>query len=820
MKVRRGPLYNIHLGLARAAIYWEQLWPALWPATAVAGMFLVVALLDGFALLPLWLHVILLIGFLVAFLAGVQRVATHLPRIRITDARHRIEVDSSLDNRPLTALDDDLAAGSDDPNAVALWLEHRRRMQAKSEDLRLKMPAAGLARRDPWAFRAALGVALLVGVVAAGTDSGNRIARALVPDLDAGRFTNLTNFSVWITPPAYTQLPPVLIDNASQAVADKRIGTAEDPLRVPTGSALLAQVSGGGTTPRLSVDETETEFSRVEADSYHLETKLTEAQTIGIRQSGRELAGWTINVVPDTVPKIEFTGAVDATPRLRIQIPFKAGDDYRLKSVTASIRRIDGLAVPGGDKEIVLQLPLPPQGKNEVSLKSSHDLTAHVWAGLPVLIHLLATDDLGQTGVSTVEPAIMPERNFTNPVAREIADIRKHLVADGQSRRLAALKIDNVAEAPERFLSDNVVFLSLRVARQRLRYDPREVAVAEVQKILWDTALRVEDGVSAIASRDLRAAQRALQEALKRGASPQELERLMAEVQRALDRFLSSLLRQFQQQDNQQQIDPNDRIVGSDELQRMLDRARELMRQGSLDAARQLMAELQRMLEGMRRGTARNGQMNQQMRQAQRAMRELRGIIQRQQKLLDETFKRSEERGDSPLEKEQGEQRGIRGQLGKMMEQLGNILGRVPPGLGRAERAMRESERALGRGAANEAVDPQNRALSELRRGAQSAARGMARQMRPGQGRQFGPGGQFGRFDGPRLRGLRPGNRDPFGRPTEEGNQGTATGSVKIPGESEMQRAREILDELRKRAGDLWRPELELEYIERLLRRF
>ena len=95
-----------------------------------------------------------------------------------------------------------------------------------------------------------------------------------------------------------------------------------------------------------------------------------------------------------------------------------------------------------------------------------------------------------------------------------------------------------------------------------------------------------------------------------------------------------------------------------------------------------------------------------------------------------------------------------------------------------------------------------------------------------GRGRGNGPnqfgrfGGRFGQFAGPRLRGLRPGNRDPFGRQLEEGNSGTATGDVKIPGAKELKRAREILDELRRRAGDLWRPDLELEYIERLLKRF
>jgi hypothetical protein len=94
---------------------------------------------------------------------------------------------------------------------------------------------------------------------------------------------------------------------------------------------------------------------------------------------------------------------------------------------------------------------------------------------------------------------------------------------------------------------------------------------------------------------------------------------------------------------------------------------------------------------------------------------------------------------------------------------------------------------------------------------------------------QFGyapgqPGGQFGQFGpfngGQMLQGLRQGNRDPFGRQLDEGSSGQANGSVKIPQESELARAREILDELRRRLGDLWRPEMEMEYLRRLLRRF
>ncbi len=79
-----------------------------------------------------------------------------------------------------------------------------------------------------------------------------------------------------------------------------------------------------------------------------------------------------------------------------------------------------------------------------------------------------------------------------------------------------------------------------------------------------------------------------------------------------------------------------------------------------------------------------------------------------------------------------------------------------------------------------------------------------------GQGLVTGPGGPG------RRRG--PGN-DPFGRPRQDG-LAADTSNVRIPEEADLQRAREILDELRRRAGDRQRPSLELDYIDRLMRRF
>jgi hypothetical protein len=132
---------------------------------------------------------------------------------------------------------------------------------------------------------------------------------------------------------------------------------------------------------------------------------------------------------------------------------------------------------------------------------------------------------------------------------------------------------------------------------------------------------------------------------------------------------------------------------------------------------------------------------------------------------------------------------------------------------GEAGEAMGEAEGRLGDGNADGAVDSQGRALEALRRGAQSLAQQMQQQGMMG----MGPGqpGRPGRLGRPRAQQ----ETDPLGRPLRGRDYGDDT-TVKVPGEIDVQRARRILEELRRRFGENFRPQLELDYIERLLRDF
>jgi hypothetical protein len=83
-----------------------------------------------------------------------------------------------------------------------------------------------------------------------------------------------------------------------------------------------------------------------------------------------------------------------------------------------------------------------------------------------------------------------------------------------------------------------------------------------------------------------------------------------------------------------------------------------------------------------------------------------------------------------------------------------------------------------------------------------------------------GPGGEP--LDDP---GLHQAQRDPFGRllDSENGNGGIDDGGQLRMGkadDSALDKAKEILDELRRRAGERSRPAIERDYIDRLLKQF
>jgi len=839
--------------LARAVLIWERLWPRLWLAVAIATLFVAMALSDSLPSLPAWLHVSILIGFIGLFGLALRDVLRGDYRIGDAETNHRIECDSGLDHRPLTALEDRIAAGSGDPDSETLWQAHLLRVSEAARNLRVWLPSPGMASRDPYGLRAVAVLLLVVAGAGAIGDVLPRLERALVPRFGVTGGGQIS-LDVWITPPAYTGLAPMFLERP-RAENDSlaAVSPVLPPVRIPVGSVLLAQTGKSDSAPSIRLGERVIEFavigSSVDPGGYRAETIIEDADrnvtglSVGI--GADPVAHWPVQVIADTPPEVEFTGPPKQTGRAHLFLEFEARDDYAVAGVQVVIRHRDGLTIPNGGDAIRIDLPAPGLGSDQVKGSTIQNLAAHPWAGLEVEVQLHALDARGQAGASDVFPMILPERTFNHPVARAIVEARKELniptpvVLDQVIRML-----DDLASRPQHFFNDTVVFLALSFARGRLIYDPEMAAVASVQKLLWDTALRLEDGDFSIAERDLREIQERLAAAMREGASGEELERLMDELQQALDKYLSALA-EHMEREGLTNAPPGStpQMVEGGDLQQMIEQARELARTGAMDAARQMLSQLNQMLDNIREGM-RMAQPSEEMSQARQLMDGLRGLTQRQQKLLDDSFRRVQEDarnqgpqtpgalqgpgsdqsaregsernpnakpGDGPGPGAGADQEKLRRELGRLMLQMDQLLGSIPAPLGQAERSMRGAADSLKRGDAAGAVPQQTDAVDRLRQAADGLSEQMAR--------------RFGQATGmiPGQSGMRPGpgGGDPFGRrPGGAFGASVDDGNVRVPTRMEMLRAREIVDELRRRSGEHTRPKPELNYIERLLRRF
>lgn len=815
---------------ACAVLAAERLWPALWPPAGAALMFLTFAFLDLAALLPGWVHAAVLAGFAAAFAAAARRAVRGFKPVTLDEARRRLEHDSGLGHQPVAAMQDKLAVGAGDPAAQALWRAHQARAAAAAGRLRVSAPAPVMARLDPRALRAAAVLAFTAALGAAwNADPAGRLMRALIPDFD-GASAQLISAQVWITPPPYTAAAPVTLiwpAGASQSAG---------PAAVPAGGAVLARVTGGDA-PALRAAGAEIPFESLgesgTAAAWRAETVLDAAGgggeiLIAVISGGETAAAWPVRVEPDRPPVIEYT-APPAADGPRLRLPYEGADDYGVTGVEAVIRRAGagadagaggGKAAAADRAEIRVQLPLARPGGKTVTDAPSRDFSAHLWAGTEVLVTLEASDAAGQTGASEPFRMVLPFRLFNHPVARALADARRSLLAPSPGVIAGVTDtLDNLSAHPARFFDDITVFLGLRVARGRLRAagdDPG--SVRQVQALLWDLAVRIEDGEYALAEREMLEAHDRLRQAMQDGADTGEIERLIDGLMQSLERFLEAAREELARSGAGAPPVSDAEILDSDALSEMIQRARELARLGDMEGARRLMAELGRILQSVQSAARGGARTAQEIKRAREAMDGLRGLSERQRGLLDRNFEQLQRppgapppEGGAPFDADSAAraQGGLRRDLGGAMLRLDELLGAIPGAAGDAERAMRRAEQALEGGDLPGAVRAQGDALSNLQNAMDAAAESIARRL----GALGAPGGNG------RGAQRRPG-ADPFGR-GYGGPAGAADGGpAGVPDAGEIRRAHEILDELRRRSGDRRRPAEERGYIDRLLKQF
>ncbi len=817
---------------ARLAGLWERVWPPLVALFVVLGSFVTVSWLGLWLNAPLWGRAV---GLSVLGLALLWP-AWLLLRVRApsrSEALGRIDRDSNLPHRPATTLDDALANASADDATTALWRLHQRRAENAARSLRVSAPAPKIALQDRFAFRAAILLALVGAAFVAGPQKYARIAAAFdfrsTTSVPAGY-----RLDAWIDPPPYTAKPPVLLRGSAQEFkAEMRSVDAPAGstvvVRMSQGAGIVVDAQGALAPVEDKNAEAAAKPARAAASAeQEMRWVLQGEATLQLRRPGGSLSTFQLTAIPDRPPVVTLRGEPRGNARGSLTLSYKLEDDYGIVGAEAEFASPRVRGKPSSRSLVEppkMPLSLPGGAGGTGEAETTADLSEHPWAGARVNMTLVARDEGGNTGRSESVEFLLPQRPFVKPLARALVEQRRNLVLNPDERSRVAMAFDALMIAPEMFGVTAGQYLGLNSISVRLAASRTDDDLRDTADLIWQMALQLEEGDLSQAERDLRAAQQALREALERGASDEELRRLMDQLRAALDRFLKEFaeqqMRDQNQAQDQNQPNPNDRMITSQDLQRMLDEMEKMARSGNMADAQRMLDQLQKMLENLR--SARRNNQNQMSREMNRSLNQLDQMMRDQQELRDRTFREGRRSQQEQGENQQGEnqqslqkrQQALRQQLEDLQQRMRQFGMKPEQGLGDAEDAMRDAEQQLGRGPQGQgpAVDAQGRALEGLRQGAQSLAQQMQRGNQPGE--EAGEGDP----NGPGRAARDSANPDPLGR--ESRDRGDNTRSLYDPaGAPAAQRAQRVLEELRRRLGDPTRPREELEYLERLLRRY
>ena len=552
------------------------------------------------------------------------------------------------------------------------------------------------------------------------------------------------------------------------------------------------------------------------------------------------LRSWTFTVTPDRAPEIRFVGEPRSAANGTLELEYEIDDDYGASSAKADFVLGEAATPAAAALYGAPEMPLsvPRRGAKTPAVKASRDLTEHVWAGATVRLTLTAVDDAGQESKSETKTFVLPERPFSNPLARAIVDLRRIFSLDTNRKPYVLDLIDAITLRPEDTLTNMSHYLGIMAGRTQLKLATSEDALRATADYFWEMALQIEEGDLSDAEKRLKQAQEALKQALRDGASDEEIDKRMKELREAMNEFLREFAERAARDPNTAMQPPNQgQEMRQSDLERMMDQIENLAKSGNKEQAEQLLSQLQDMMNNLQAGRQQQGQSGQQSEMRQQ-MDKLGDIMKRQQETMNETFRMDQmqrgqqgQQGEQDGEGEAGQQPGEGQQPGRgmtpqefadAMKQLQEGQGQLQQdlndlmkglegmgiqpgeGFGEAGESMGEAENSLGEGSGERAVGQQGQALEALRKGAQDMMQQMQQAMQGDQG-----GGQ----EGGRQQNA---DRDPLGRP--RATTGPDFGnSVKVPDEIDVQRARQILEAIRKRLGNALSPDLERNYLERLL---
>ncbi|MGV3549125.1 TIGR02302 family protein [Rhizobium sp.] len=849
--------------MALTSMFLERALIAALPLLTVVALYLILSWAGLLRQLPDMAKIACGIAFVAAFIVALLP----LRRFRMPtrpEADRRLEENSKLPHQAISVQGE--TPVSKDPYSIALWRKHQERMASKINVIEAGLPAADIARHDPFAFRAAVILALVVAWSFSFSNYGGRLSDLFTLSKPVVQAADI-RIDAWVTPPLYTGVAPLYLSGSVEK-------NATSALKVPVNSELTVRISGkdatdgvqfapdNGKAVELKPEVAEAvDAEKIERVTNLAPTEASQSRTYKLKLTtdGAVMAGakhYAFTLIPDKAPEISFSREPGRALNGALELAFEVKDDYGVTEARAEIvpSEADAKATPLFDPP---KFPLDLPGSDGKSAKAtvSRDLTEHPLSGKKVRLTLIAKDAGGLEGRSETKEIVLPSRPFSELLAGSVAEQRQVFALDTQNiRRALELNEASTFRADET-IPDLKHFLLVQSARNRLIFARGTEQLTDTAKYFWDIARFIEDGNLSTAEKRLRDAQDKLSEALKNKASDEEIAKLMQELREAMKQYMAELSKRMQNQDMAKMTPQAQRMMRSQDFENMLNQLENLSRSGNREEAQKLLNEMQRMMNNLQTARPRQqpGQENNPVRQQ---LDKLGKLMQDQQKLMEETHRTEQalrdrmQRGDPeegdeqiPGQDEQSQQdqqqqqpgdqqqeqkdlteqqlrdalkqlRSRQQQLEKDLKSLEKGMAdlgvKTPKGFGDAGKEMGESSEALGKSQGQRSTDAQGRALQALRDGAGDMMQQLQQMMSQQQGDQQGQGlpmpGSAMNQEG----------RDPLGR--KSGQLGSEfDDSVKVPDQIDVQRAREILEEIRRRLGDGPASLIEREYLERLL---
>ena len=858
----------------------EQALRAFWPLMTV--VFLVLAPLmmgwqDDASLEVFWTFAVLsILGILIALVWGLRRF--RMPKR--ADAVTR--VDAAMPGRPIAALADSQAIGAGDPASEAVWKAHVTRMEERTKQAQRVEPDLRIADRDPYGVRFVallfFVTALLFGSILR-VSSVAEIATNGTQNLATGPV-----WEGWVEPPAYTGKPSIYLNDVpagplrvpdgstvtlrlygelgaltvSETISGRtgEITPASEPQQSfeITQSGDLAVIGENGITWQVFAQEdappTVELTGPIEADAFgELSQPFRAADDYGVETG---IATITLDLAavdrrhglvldPDPIEPLV----------LDLPMPFTGGrtdfEEFLIDNLSEH---------PLANLPVTLQLKVTDAaGQTATSLAE------------PLILP-------GRRFFQPFAKAIIEQR-------RDLMWSKANVQRVNQILRAISHRPEGLFSNETTYLRLRAI---IRRLDPMIEFGMNDEAQAEIVQALWDLAIQLEDGRLADARARLERAQERLAGAMRNGASDEEIAELMQELREATNEYMRMLAEQAEpggDGTDQRDMGENSFEFSQDELQALMDRIEELMQEGRMAEAQELMEQLNELMENLRvtQGEGGNGPQT----PGQQSMQDLAETLRDQEDLSDDSFRELQDQfGQNGQQgqqqpgqqgqqgqgqqgqgqqgqRQQGQQPGQDGQSGQSGQ--GQGVGRegangaqndngaggegdarslaqrqgalreelqrqrnVLPSLGgdaaetarrsldRAEGAMEGAEEALREGDLAEAIDRQAEAMDALRNGLRQLGEALAEN---GQTGEPGQGSQQGQAQGQPT----PGQRDPLGR--EMGNSGQlGTDQEMLGGEDINRRAEELLDEIRRRSAEQDRPEIERDYLRRLLDQF